>query len=90
MTMAASLATGFLKTRPDLETPDIQFHVQPWSADSPGEGVHPFSAFTMSVCNCAPKAVAKSALMAPTRAAIQKSTPITCPLIWIARRWSKV
>ncbi|KAG1647829.1 Alcohol dehydrogenase [acceptor] [Nymphon striatum] len=26
MTMAASLATGFLKTRDDLETPDIQFH----------------------------------------------------------------
>ncbi|MFN3210877.1 MAG: GMC family oxidoreductase [Roseovarius sp.] len=55
MTMAASLATGFLKTRPDVETPDIQFHVQPWSADSPGEGVHPFSAFTMSVCQLRPE-----------------------------------
>jgi len=55
MTMAASLATGFLKTREDLETPDIQFHVQPWSADSPGEGVHPFSAFTMSVCQLRPE-----------------------------------
>lgn len=55
MTMAASLATGFLKTRPDLATPDIQFHVQPWSADSPGEGVHPFSAFTMSVCQLRPE-----------------------------------
>ncbi|MBV2361620.1 choline dehydrogenase [Thalassococcus sp. CAU 1522] len=55
MTMAASLATGFLKTRPDIETPDIQFHVQPWSADSPGEGVHPFSAFTMSVCQLRPE-----------------------------------
>ncbi|MBY5989543.1 GMC family oxidoreductase [Roseovarius atlanticus] len=55
MTMAASLATGFLKTRPDVETPDIQFHVQPWSADSPGAGVHPFSAFTMSVCQLRPE-----------------------------------
>lgn len=55
MAMAASLATGFLKTRPDLETPDIQFHIQPWSADSPGEGVHPFSAFTMSVCQLRPE-----------------------------------
>ncbi len=55
MTMAASLATGFLKTRPDVDTPDIQFHVQPWSADSPGEGVHPFSAFTMSVCQLRPE-----------------------------------
>ena len=55
MTMAASLAVGFLRTRPELATPDIQFHVQPWSADSPGEGVHPFSAFTMSVCQLRPE-----------------------------------
>lgn len=55
MAMAASLATGFLKTRPELETPDIQFHIQPWSADSPGEGVHPFSAFTASVCQLRPE-----------------------------------
>ena len=55
MTMAASLATGFLKTRPEVATPDIQFHIQPWSADSPGEGVHPFSAFTMSVCQLRPE-----------------------------------
>lgn len=55
MAMAASLATGFLKTNPDVATPDIQFHVQPWSADSPGEGVHPFSAFTMSVCQLRPE-----------------------------------
>ncbi|MEM7523378.1 MAG: choline dehydrogenase [Pseudomonadota bacterium] len=55
MAMAASLATGFIKTRPDVETPDIQFHIQPWSADSPGEGVHPFSAFTQSVCQLRPE-----------------------------------
>jgi len=30
--------------------PDIQFHFQPLSSDSPGEGVHRFSAFTSSVC----------------------------------------
>ena len=55
MTMAASLATGFLKTRPEVATPDIQFHIQPWSADSPGEGVHSFSAFTASVCQLRPE-----------------------------------
>ena len=55
MTMAASLVFGFLKTRPELATPDIQFHIQPWSADSPGEGVHPFSAFTQSVCQLRPE-----------------------------------
>ena len=55
MTMAASLGTGFLKTREDLETPDIQFHVQPFSADSPAEGPHKFSAFTASVLQLRPE-----------------------------------
>ena len=55
MTMAASLAVGFLRTSAHMATPDIQFHIQPWSADSPGEGVHPFSAFTMSVCQLRPE-----------------------------------
>jgi choline dehydrogenase len=39
-----------MKTRDDLETPDIQFHVQPLSAENPGKGADKFSAFTMSVC----------------------------------------
>ncbi|WP_417525256.1 GMC family oxidoreductase [Marinovum sp.] len=55
MTMAASLGTGFLKTEPHLETPDIQFHIQPFSADSPAEGPHRFSAFTASVLQLRPE-----------------------------------
>jgi choline dehydrogenase len=55
MAMAASLATGFMKTRPDVETPDIQFHVQPLSAENPGKGADKFSAFTMSVCQLRPE-----------------------------------
>ena len=55
MTMAASLGTGFLKTRPELETPDIQFHIQPFSADSPAEGPHKFSAYTASVLQLRPE-----------------------------------
>ncbi|WP_308917133.1 choline dehydrogenase [Jannaschia sp. LMIT008] len=55
MTMAASLATGFLKTRPEVATPDIQFHVQPLSAENPGKGADRFSAFTMSVCQLRPE-----------------------------------
>ena len=65
MTMAASLATGFLKTRDELATPDIQFHVQPWSADSPEAGVHPFSAFTASVCQLRPESRGTLALQSP-------------------------
>jgi len=55
MAMASSLAVGFFKTRPEVETPDVQFHIQPWSADSPGKGVHPFAAFTVSVCQLRPE-----------------------------------
>lgn len=55
LTMAASLGTGFLKTDSALETPDIQFHIQPWSADSPAEGPHKFSAFTASVLQLRPE-----------------------------------
>lgn len=55
MTMAASLGTGFLKTEAHLETPDIQFHIQPFSADSPAEGAHSFSAFTASVLQLRPE-----------------------------------
>ena len=55
MTMAASLGTGFLKTEAHLETPDIQFHIQPWSADDPSKGTHKFSAFTASVLQLRPE-----------------------------------
>lgn len=75
MTMAASLATGFMKTRPDVETPDIQFHVQPWSADSPGEGVHPFSAFTMSVCQLRPESRGEIRLNGPDPKSYVKIVP---------------
>lgn len=55
MTMAASLGTAFLKTDERLATPDIQFHIQPFSAKSPAEGAHPFSAFTASVLQMRPE-----------------------------------
>ncbi len=75
MTMAASLATGFMKTRPDVASPDIQFHVQPWSADSPGEGVHPFSAFTMSVCQLRPESRGEIQLSGPDPKTYPKIVP---------------
>ena len=73
MAMAASLATGFLRTTPDMETPDIQFHIQPWSADSPSEGVHSFSAFTASVCQLRPESRGHLELRSPD--------PVRAPII---------
>ncbi len=55
MAMAASLGTAFLRTKPELETPNIQFHIQPFSADKPGDGSHTFSAFTTSVLQLRPE-----------------------------------
>ncbi len=75
MTMAASLATGFMRTGDHVDTPDIQFHVQPWSADSPGEGVHPFSAFTMSVCQLRPESRGEIRLASPDASVYPKILP---------------
>ena len=55
MTMGASQVGAFTRTRPELETPDIQFHIQPLSSQSPGHGLDPFSAFTTSVCQLRPE-----------------------------------
>ena len=55
MTMAVSLGTAFLKTDAALETPDIQFHIQPFSATVPSDGPHKFSAFTASVLQLRPE-----------------------------------
>lgn len=54
LTLAASQVAIFTRSRPDVERPDIQFHMQPLSADKPGKGAHPFSAFTASVCQLRP------------------------------------
>ncbi|MGB0852637.1 MAG: GMC family oxidoreductase [Pikeienuella sp.] len=73
MTMAASLGTGFLKTRPELATPDIQFHIQPFSADKPADGPHKFDAFTASVLQMRPESTGHLALVSPD--------PLTPPAI---------
>ena len=65
MTMAASLGTGFLKTEDQLETPDIQFHIQPWSGENPADGPHKFSAFTTSVLQLRPESTGHLELTSP-------------------------
>ena len=55
LSLAASLVGVFTRTDPSAATPDIQFHVQPLSADEPGEGLHPYPAFTSSVCQLRPE-----------------------------------
>jgi choline dehydrogenase len=40
---------------PQASTPDIQFHVATLSADMAGGKVHPYSGFTMSICQLRPE-----------------------------------
>ena len=54
LTMAPSQLGCFTRSSPDYETPNIQFHVQPLSLERFGEPLHPFGAFTVSVCNLRP------------------------------------
>lgn len=55
MSMGASQVCVFARTMDILETPDIQFHFQPLSADKPGIVMHPFSGITSSVCQLRPE-----------------------------------
>ena len=55
LTLSASQVYAFTNTSLDGSRPNIQFHMQPLSADKPGDGVHPFSAFTMFICNLRPE-----------------------------------
>ncbi len=65
MAMGASQVCVFAKTRPELETPDIQFHFQPLSADKPGIEMHPFSGITASVCQLRPESKGRIEIISP-------------------------
>jgi choline dehydrogenase-like flavoprotein len=54
LTMAPSQVGAFAKSSPRYATANLEFHFQPLSLDKWGEGMHPFGAFTASVCNLRP------------------------------------
>ena len=55
MTMAPSQLGGFAKSDENRETPNLQYHIQPLSTEKLGDPLHPFEAFTASVCNLRPE-----------------------------------
>ncbi len=65
MAMGASQVCAFTKTRPELQTPDIQFHFQPLSADKPGVKMHPFPGVTASVCQLRPESHGRIDIVSP-------------------------
>ena len=55
MTMAPSQLGAFTRSSPEFATPNLEYHVQPLSLEKFGEPLHPFPAFTASVCNLRPE-----------------------------------
>jgi choline dehydrogenase len=54
MSMAPSQLGAFTRSDPSQPYPNLEYHVQPLSLDAFGEPLHPFNAFTASVCNLNP------------------------------------
>ncbi len=65
LTMAPSQLGLFTRSDARFAMPNVQFHVQPLSLDKFGEGLHPFPAFTASVCNLRPTSRGEIRLAGP-------------------------
>jgi len=54
MAMSPSQLGAFARSSQAVQSPDLEYHVQPLSLDRFGEPLHPFPAFTASVCHLRP------------------------------------
>ncbi len=68
MTMSPSQLGAFAYSSDDVETPDLEYHVQPLSLDKFGDPLHRFPAFTASVCHIRPE----------SRGSVHIQTPDVC------------
>ncbi len=53
--MAPSQLGAFFKSSDKVDRPDLEFHIQPMSADKLGTDLHPFPGMTASVCHLRPE-----------------------------------
>jgi choline dehydrogenase len=65
LSMAPSQFGMFTKSDPSLETPNLEYHVQPLSTNRLGEPLHPFPAITVSVCNLRPESTGSCHVATP-------------------------
>ena len=65
MSMAPSQLGAFTRSDPAQPHPNLEYHVQPLSLDAFGEPLHPFNAFTASVCNLNPTSRGTVTLKSP-------------------------
>ena len=77
LTMGAAPVFAFLKSRPELERPDNQFHVLPWPGDNPAAGFHRFRGLSISICPIRPESRWKIGLSSPD--------PMTAPSMSASR-----
>ncbi len=55
LTIGAGYAGAFLRTRPEIASPDVQIHFLIFSADTAGATLHAFPGFMTSVCQLRPQ-----------------------------------
>ena len=65
LTVSAGQVAIFTRTRPELASPDIQFHFIGFSSDRPAEGLHKFSGFMQNVCQLRPESRGEIRLKSP-------------------------
>jgi len=75
MSMAPSQLGAFTRSDPAQAWPNIEYHVQPLSLDAFGEPLHPFPAFTASVCNLNPSSRGSVQIQSPDF----KQAPLIAP-----------
>lgn len=75
MSMAPSQLGAFAKSDPAQARANLQYHVQPLSLEKFGDPLHPFPAFTASVCNLRPQARGHVRIASANAADAPKITP---------------
>ena len=65
MSMAPSQLCAFARSFEDVETPDLEYHVQPLSLDAFGQPLHDFPAVTLSVCQLRPESRGHVSIASP-------------------------
>ncbi|UOD32189.1 GMC family oxidoreductase N-terminal domain-containing protein [Massilia violaceinigra] len=75
MSMAPSQLGAFARSDPGQATPNLQYHVQPLSLEKFGDPLHPFPAFTASVCNLRPSSRGHVRIASADSYAAPKITP---------------
>jgi len=75
LSMAPSQLGAFARSDPSVETPDLEYHVQPLSTERLGAKLHPFPGLTASVCNLRPASRGHVRLRSPDPAAAPAIRP---------------